>query len=45
MTATTPDAVAVPAKKAGLPFSKRTLIMVSAAVVVALGGAAVVLIL
>ncbi|NBW13785.1 MAG: HlyD family secretion protein [Caulobacteraceae bacterium] len=43
MTATTPDAVAVPARKAGLPFSKRTLIMVSAAVVVALGGATLIL--
>jgi membrane fusion protein (multidrug efflux system) len=44
MTATTPDAVAVPAaKKGGLPFSKRTLLMVGAAVVIAVGGATLIL--
>jgi membrane fusion protein (multidrug efflux system) len=44
MTATTPDAVAVPAaRKSALPFSKRTLLMVGAAVVVALGGATLIL--
>lgn len=44
MTATTPDAVgvAVP-KKGGLPFSKRTLLMVGAAVVIAIGGAVFIL--
>ena len=45
MTATTPDAVPSPkaAKKGGLPFSKRTLLVVSAAIVVAVGGALFVL--
>jgi membrane fusion protein (multidrug efflux system) len=43
MTATTPDAVAVPAKKSALPFSKRTLLMVGAAVVIAVGGATLIL--
>jgi membrane fusion protein (multidrug efflux system) len=44
MTATTPDTVSVPAaKKGGLPFSKRTLLIVGAAVVVAVGGATLIL--
>jgi membrane fusion protein (multidrug efflux system) len=44
MTATTPDAVGVPAaRKSALPFSKRTLLMVGAAVAIAVGGATLIL--
>ena len=44
MTAASPESVAVPrGKKGGLPFSKRTLLMVGAAVVLAVGGATLIL--